>query len=167
MKETIEDLRDFIMVFNDPKTNLLVNKEGKFYDTRLNKFREPKYLMGRGYLRISIKGEHHLMHRVIKLTYDPISNPDIYDVHHKDEIKTNNELDNLEYILKGEHSSSHNKGSGNGRSVLTEEAAYFIKYDSLKYTVADTIDLTYEIYNILPNKNIIHKIRNGITWKYL
>lgn len=55
------NLDNYVFVFNDESTNLLVSKKGRFYDINTKKFREPKYLMGRGYLRISIKGEHNVM----------------------------------------------------------------------------------------------------------
>ena len=161
------DLKNYKYAFNDESTCVLINKECKVYDTNTNKFRDAKYLMGRGYLRISIHGEHYLAHRVVKLTFDPIANPELYDVHHKDEIKTHNSYNNLEYVLKGEHSSSHNTGSGNGRAKLTEEAAKYIKYDTIEHAYTKTKNLVFDKFDIIPTKDMVYKIRSGKTWKHI
>src|SRR5688500_6774983 len=47
-------------------------------------------------------GDRHLLHRAVwALANGPI--PDDYDVHHRDEDKTNNALSNLECLPKAEH----------------------------------------------------------------
>ena len=159
------NLEGFKYVFNDDKYDLMINENGLFYDTKYNKVRENKSLSGRGYNRISIKGKYFLAHRVVKQTFEPIENYELYDVHHKDENKNNNKLSNLEFIEKGKHSSSHNSGSGNGRAYLTEEVAKFIKYSTTDKSYLEVKELVKDNYNIEPTEDMVYKIKLNKTWK--
>lgn len=44
-----------------------------------------------------------LVHRLVKITFDPIENHSDFDVHHRDDIKHNNNLYNLQYLSKKDH----------------------------------------------------------------
>lgn len=72
---------------------------------------------------------------------------------------------NLLYVHKGEHSSSHNKGIGNGRTKLTPDIVYYIKYTISNETYNVTKDLVFNKYNIIPTKDMVYKIRSNKTWK--
>ncbi len=63
------------------------------------------YLRNDGYY-ISTKEPKELLHRVIWEEYfGPI--PDGYHIHHKDEDKTNNKIDNLELLSASDHHKTH------------------------------------------------------------
>ena len=158
-------MKNWKYAYNDENTHLLVSKKGEFFDTNTNMLRDSNYLMGRGYLRVSIKGIHHLAHRVVLQTYSPHEDFKLYDVHHKDGNKTNNDLDNLEFIEKGIHSSQHNTGSSNGRAKLSEAAAKYIKYSTDNIPYSKVKELVSELFNIVPTKDMVYKIRAGKTWK--
>lgn len=63
-----------------------------------------------GYVRVSLGKKHHRVHRLVALAFIP--NPNNYpQVHHKDEDKTNNHVDNLEWMLNKDNNSSANKNT--------------------------------------------------------
>jgi hypothetical protein len=55
------------------------------------------------------------IHRAVKLTFEPTENPEIYDVHHRDGNKENNDLSNLQTLTHKEHAELERK-IGNNRS---------------------------------------------------
>mgnify|MGYP000347874760 CR=1 FL=1 len=61
--------------------------------------------MKNGYLRRT-DGDRCLMHRFVWQTYRG-EIPDAHDIHHKNEIKTDNRIANLELISKAEHTRKH------------------------------------------------------------
>ena len=159
------NLDGFKYVFNDESLDLMVNKDGIFYDTKYMRLRSNNTLVGRGYNKVSIKGNYFLVHRVVIQTFLPIENSELYDVHHKDGNKNNNNLNNLEYIKKDNHSSYHNSGVKNGRATITEEIAKYIKYDTKDKSYYDTVKLLKNKFNVEPSKHIVSKIRTNKTWK--
>lgn len=50
-----------------------------------------------------------------------------WDVHHKDEDKRNNSIDNLEFVPVSSHRSSHSKGKTPASTIITPEQAKEIK----------------------------------------
>lgn len=90
-----------------------------------------EYSLGNnGYMRCTT-GDRHLMHRrVWEDHFGPI--PEGYDIHHLDECKTNNTLDNLECLPKSEHTrlyspncNQHSHKCGNHarvQEVMPQEA---------------------------------------------
>lgn len=62
-----------------------------------------------GYLRGSVNGERILMHRYVWREHKGVI-PKGFDIHHLDEDKTNNSVENLECLPKAEHSRKYSTG---------------------------------------------------------
>lgn len=60
------------------------------------------------YLSSLINGKRYRLHRYVWEYYNGII-PKGYDIHHKDHNKNNNEIENLELLLKEEHIKRHKK----------------------------------------------------------
>ena len=100
-------------------TDYLITKDGNVINKKTNRKLKPSP-NERGYLIVSLskdKKQHtKKIHRLVMETYEPIDNQHLYHAHHKNEIKDDNRLENLEWELKGKHISKHHKGK-----VLSEE----------------------------------------------
>ena len=100
-------------------TNYLITKDGNVINKKTNRKLKPSP-NERGYLMVGLrkdKKQHtKKIHRLVMETYEPIENAHLYDAHHKNEIKSDNHLENLEWELKGKHISKHHKGK-----VLSDE----------------------------------------------
>lgn len=60
--------------------------------------------------------------------------PEGYDVHHKDEDKTNDKLSNFELVETLEHKSMHSEGANNPRFIDTDLALLNVVYDHIVAT---------------------------------
>ena len=74
-----------------------------------------------GYMVARINGKNVLMHRYVWGYYNGVI-PDGYVIHHKDEDKTNNAIENLECLLNSVHSTYHGKHMSEERRKKSLEA---------------------------------------------
>ena len=92
---------------------------------------------GRGYMEVCLckNGEHHIAraHRLVMSAFVGLC-PEGSEVNHKDGVKTNNHLDNLEYVTRSENAiHSHNmglqsqRGENNANSILKEDDVHKIR----------------------------------------
>lgn len=99
--------------FND----YLISKNGDVYSTKTNKFLNPSRTKD-GYLKVSLRGNgkayYFRVHKLVAMTY--LDNPgNLSEVNHKDFDRTNNSLDNLEWISHDdniEYSKNNNRFKG-------------------------------------------------------
>jgi hypothetical protein len=60
-------------------------------------------------VKLSLNGYvgQYSVHRLMLLTFRPIDNPDLYEGHHIDRIKSNNFITNLKWKTLGDHKIEH------------------------------------------------------------
>lgn len=78
----------------------------------------------KGHYRITSgkEGNHgKMLHRLIYEDYHKCTILPFVDCHHKNGIKTDNRIENLELMYHGEHSKHHNTGDGNPKARLGVE----------------------------------------------
>lgn len=78
----------------------LISKQGDVYSTKTNKFFNPSKTKD-GYLKVALRGNgksyYFRVHKLVAMTY--LDNPDnLSEVNHKDFNRTNNCLENLEWV---------------------------------------------------------------------
>lgn len=60
-------------------------------------------LSGEGYLRLTYEGKQYLIHRIILQTFKPIENWEDFTIDHKNGIRSDNRLENLEWVSNEEN----------------------------------------------------------------
>lgn len=80
-----------------------ISEEGKIYDSN-GVEQEQKFCQSRGYFYFKRHGVHQMM------AHSFFGYKEGFDVHHKNEIKTDNRLDNLMYLTRADHISLHKTG---------------------------------------------------------
>ncbi len=147
-------------------TKYKVCSDGSIYGVRGNKLKGKDH---RGYLRHGIyidgKSKHLLAHRIVAITF--LDNPEnLAEVNHIDGNRSNNNLDNLEWVSR-EGNQQHafrtglnsNKGSKNGKAKLDESTARSLYLEMLSGTTPLELSVSTGI-----KKNILVKLRNKVTW---
>lgn len=132
----------------------------------------------RGYENVSIvydNGQRRMrqVHRLIMETLNPIEGMEKLQVNHKDGIKNNNKLENLEWCTSAENvrhahatglikSKRAQNGEKNNLSKLTDEKVVkildMIKNGARNPEIADLFGV---------KENTISNIRKGHTWKHI
>ena len=97
------------------KLPLWVSKDGKIYNTQTNKFMTHRKTRT-GYIKTDActhDNKAGYVHRMIALVYLP--NPNNYkEVHHIDNDKMNNNVNNLEWVSKSQNCRMYTKKKSNG-----------------------------------------------------
>lgn len=83
-------------LFNVRSLDRIVKRPGSKGDMKVKGKNLKQFLDNNGYLRVSIKGKFHSLHRLIALNFIPRKEGQII-VNHKDGNKQNNNLENLEW----------------------------------------------------------------------
>jgi len=114
----------------------MVSSYGRIWSVRYNRevrsYNNQKNDMG--YLRIKLKGQGYFIHRLVASAF-LTNNKKLPCVNHKDTIKINNNVSNLEWVTSSEnaiHAYLHglmpdNSGENNGRAILCEEEVLTIR----------------------------------------
>ena len=136
-----------------------------------NKLIKSQYLNDAGYYMISLsrnnKSKPYRVHRLLAMTFIPNPN-NLPEVNHIDGVKTNNNLDNLEWVTHKENMShafriglANNTGEKNGQSVLTADQVLQIKKMKGKLS-------QQKISELFPiSRSTIQGIFNGRLWKHV
>lgn len=127
-----------------------------------------------GYLQVSIKidGVNKFMNKYIHrlVAQNWIDNPlDKNQVNHKDGDKTNNSIDNLEWVTPSEnqihrHSIGISKTSNRKIGKFTKQGEKIVEYNSIVEAAKQEGHPRVSIDNVLQGKN--HTLC-GYVWKYL
>ena len=146
-------------------------KKGDVFISR--KSQEMKTFLTRGYERVSLNKEgirrKFLVHRLVAETFIP--NPDNKkEVNHKDGDKSNNSIDNLEWVTKLEnmrHAENNklikrNKGSQHYNSKLTED---LVREMRIKFKNGSTPYQMAKEYGV--NDKTIRQACLEITWRHV
>lgn len=105
------DLNEFKPIENHP--NYLISREAQIYNRMRKKFLT-QYLSKDSYMSINVGEKHYYVHRLVALNF--IDKPENYEdnwvVNHKDSNRTNNSVDNLEWVSSSDNSKHMLKNSG-------------------------------------------------------
>ena len=114
MDEIWRDIKNYeglYQVSNWGRVKSLVDNHGKFREKILSPGKH-----GKGYLAVNLckGGEHkrYTVHRLVLMTFSPVANMSELLVNHKDEDKTNNNLNNLEWcttLYNNTYNDKHKK----------------------------------------------------------
>lgn len=164
-----------------------VTKDGKIYSKKFHKshnpnseLREMKQIKnGRtGYLQIRLsengKKKTFLVNRLVALTYIPNPN-NLPEVDHRDCVKTNNHVSNLEWVTSSENKKRAYKnglkkplitnGEKNGNSKLTNIDVIWIRKNYIPNNNQFGAIALSKKYNV--NKSVIYNIIKNKTWKHI
>lgn len=148
----IEEIEKYYNIYDN---GLIVRKDGSM---------PPKHINHYGYYVIYMKEfrRYFLVHRIICTKFNNIENSFMYVVNHKDENKTNNRADNLEFITIEEnviYSKKHNKNKAR-KHALSDDVVISIYIDICSGMSYSKIE---EKYNI--SKSTLSNIRRKKTHK--
>ena len=150
------------------KFDYYVTDDGRVWSDRTQKFLSFQYDKN-GYVKIQMRStdncsHRYSVHRLVMENFCPVENMDKLQVNHKDGNKTNNRLENLEWVTCEEnihHAIQNNlRAPINGSAKLTEEQ---VKEIYIRAKNGETNVKLSKEYHINPDQ--IGRIRNKLSWK--
>lgn len=116
-----------------------------------------------GHYYVDYKGKKYYVHKMVAAAFIPVPDylrdRDDVDVHHLDEDKTRNVVENLEYIGHREHSSLHKAGELNSNAKLSDDEAKEIR----EYKGKRNVHAVAKQYGV--STQTIHRIWSGAGWQ--
>lgn len=85
-----------------------ISSFGRVYNTKTKRILKPKVRNKYIIIALNWKGnkKHFSVHRLVMCTFNPIVNPSLYEVHHKDWNPLNNKVSNLEWVTKKQNNQT-------------------------------------------------------------
>ena len=163
--ETWKPIADYVGLYE-------VSNKGRVRNLKTGRILKPGN-NGRGYWFVGLYKngavKYHYLHRLVALTFIPNPNK-LPEVNHKDEIKTNNKLDNLEWIS---HRDNSNYGKRNER-VSKSKSKAIVQFDLSTGLIIKTYSSTITATRVTGiNQGNISKAARGIIktaggygWRY-
>nr|DAP96555.1 MAG TPA: homing endonuclease [Caudoviricetes sp.] len=163
--ETWKPIADYVGLYE-------VSNKGRVRNLKTGRTLKPGN-NGRGYLFVGLYKngavKYHYLHRLVALTFIPNPNK-LPEVNHKDEIRTNNKLDNLEWIS---HRDNSNYGKRNER-VSKSKSKAIVQFDLSTGLIIKTYSSTITATRVTGiNQGNISKAARGIIktaggygWRY-
>lgn len=154
-----------------------ISSYGRIYSKLYNCLIKDRFV-GRGYKIVTLRTIDNkpidlLVHRLVMLTFNPIPNPNDFQVNHIDTNKTNNNLSNLEWCTNSEnmiHAYNHDlyyKGEDNNFAVINNETAIKI-CEALEQNMSYNNICKYAGLPINKRfKDIIYQIKTHRNWKHI
>ena len=152
-----------------------VSNYGRIYSKFTNLLIAPR-LIGRGYLVVTLRTKDNkpidlLVHRLVMITFNPIDNPENFQVNHKDGNKIKNYYNNLEWATQTEnmlHAYRHGlrkPGEGVNFCLITESKVIEIckLLEMKKYTIKEISKLV----NLEGHEALIVQIKLKNNWKHI
>ena len=139
-----------------------ITTDGKIFNKRFGRYLKPQ-LNNKGYSRVCLCGKFYFVHRLVAEKYIPNPN-NLPQVNHKDGDKTNNSVDNLEWISNQDNrkhaieNGLHFQGEKCSWSKLTQEDVNYIR----NHTDMKQIELA-KMFNV--NRSTIGDVIHNRTWK--
>jgi len=127
---------------------------------------------GRGYLQVCLckNGKHYVArpHQLVMAAFVGPRQGDM-QVNHKDGVKTNNRLDNLEYVTRSENAIhayglglQSQRGEKNANSCLTEEGVHGIRHLLAEGMTQELISIRFNV-----SQSTISSISRGKLWSHV
>lgn len=147
-----------------------IYRDGKIFDKKRRKYCK-KYLDSKGYHKVWIAniGKGIYVHRLVLCKYIPAENQVYLQVNHKNGIKTDNNLENLEWCTQSENQIhafenglNSRRGIKNPQSKLNESDVIEIIDKLLKEVPIEKIAIEYNV-----SKSLISRIKTKRAWVYL
>ena len=147
-----------------------IYENGDIFDKKRRKYCK-KHLDSKGYHRVWIAniGKNIRVHRLVLCKYSPTENQTFLQINHKNGIKTDNSLDNLEWCTQSENQIhafenglNTKRGAKNPQSKLTENDVMEIIDRLLKEIPVEKIATEYNV-----SKSLISRIKSKRAWIYL
>lgn len=139
-----------------------IMKDGKIFNKRFGRFVKPQP-NSKGYGRVQLCGKFYFVHRLVAEKYIPNPN-NLPQINHKDGDKTNNSVENLEWVSNQENRNHavknglHLQGEKCPWSKLTQENVDYIRtHKDMKRT-----ELA-KMFNV--SRTTISGIINNHSWK--
>ena len=147
------------IILNNLKTPFWIDSTGRVRNERTNKWLKGGINKGYHFYSIFFKGKQYTLyvHKLVAEYFLINPNPEKYlIIHHKDENKLNNNVNNLEWVSSNEHGKNHGKGYSVNRIYINGEevninalkqfrnSPYYVSKEGFVYNLDKNIQIRFE-----------------------